>query len=277
MTPSITEVMTWNFEEGKPQDYVWLDLGEAFSAEEIDKVLAQTDGIDFFQTRIEDLPMPFEKFGIVYKDYSMFIRDTTGLHACTFERTLDSDVKMTLVFRGNLKDGLTVKSMGDVVIENSNTKFRWSEKLVLAGLEKNYTKVKSLGEFFHKLPEEKQLEYAELIFNQENVVYRILIDRLINKKQTVRAVQATPNPANTKRISKGKKPLFEWKVIDVVAKNEVVNPRTGRSHASPRQHKRIGHIRRLRTGKTTWVRESMVGKITFGYVHHSYATSVTKQ
>ena len=47
----------------------------------------------------------------------------------------------------------------------------------------------------------------------------------------------------------------------------------GGSHATPRLHVRRGHIRRLPTGKLTWVRQCLVGNPDLGVVEKDYKTS----
>ena len=48
----------------------------------------------------------------------------------------------------------------------------------------------------------------------------------------------------------------------------------GGTHAAPRLHMRRGHIRRLPTGKTTWVRQCAVGNANLGTVSKDYAVHI---
>lgn len=74
---------------------------------------------------------------------------------------------------------------------------------------------------------------------------------------------------SAKRKAKGKPPLYDWTTV-------VVEPRLPRSehqggtHASPRQHDRRGHLRRMRSGKEVWVRACKVGNAANGTVFHDY-------
>jgi hypothetical protein len=74
---------------------------------------------------------------------------------------------------------------------------------------------------------------------------------------------------SAKRKAKGKPPLYDWTTV-------VVEPRPPRSehqggtHASPRQHDRRGHLRRMRSGKEVWVRACKVGNAANGTVFHDY-------
>jgi hypothetical protein len=85
-----------------------------------------------------------------------------------------------------------------------------------------------------------------------------------------------PTKLNKKRAKKNRVPLYEYKILDIVAdilhaQPSQPKPHQGGTHASPRMHKRRGHVRRLRSGKTTWVRNAIVGKPGTGAVEKDYA------
>ena len=84
-----------------------------------------------------------------------------------------------------------------------------------------------------------------------------------------------PTRLNKKRIKKGRVPLYEYKVLDIVADIlqavPAAKPHQGGTHASPRMHKRRGHVRRLHSGRTTWIRHMIVGKPGTGAVEKEYA------
>lgn len=81
----------------------------------------------------------------------------------------------------------------------------------------------------------------------------------------------TPAPkesVNEKRMRKNKLPIYEMKVLTVKVPN--VNKEhidSGRTHASPRQHLRRGHIRMLNE-KKIWVNSCVVGK--YGKIDKTY-------
>lgn len=90
--------------------------------------------------------------------------------------------------------------------------------------------------------------------------------------------ETLPAPAklNRKRAKKQKPPLFEYKVLDIVADvlsapKEATHGREGHHHASPRMHTRRGHVRKLASGKATWIRNAIVGKPRRGEVIKQYA------
>lgn len=74
----------------------------------------------------------------------------------------------------------------------------------------------------------------------------------------------------SKRLqAKGKAPLFSWHTVKI----EPSKPKSeslGGTHASPRLHDRRGHLRRLKDGKTCWVRACKVGDASKGVVFKDY-------
>lgn len=87
---------------------------------------------------------------------------------------------------------------------------------------------------------------------------------------------AAPKKLNQKRAKKGKVPLFEYKVLDIVADvlhtpKETTHERSSGHHASPRMHNRRGHLRRLPSGRTTWVRNAIIGKPGRGQILKQYS------
>ncbi len=87
-----------------------------------------------------------------------------------------------------------------------------------------------------------------------------------------------PEKLNRKRAKKGRVPLFEYKVLDIVAdvlhqpkESSHAQHRSVGHHASPRMHTRRGHVRKLASGKATWVRNAIIGKPGRGQILKQYA------
>jgi len=75
-----------------------------------------------------------------------------------------------------------------------------------------------------------------------------------------------------RRIKKGKLPFYETKILVIDTKEKSASQqqtRTG-THASPRQHLRRGHIRRLPSGNY-WVNSCVVGDAEKGTILKQYA------
>jgi hypothetical protein len=84
----------------------------------------------------------------------------------------------------------------------------------------------------------------------------------------------TPEEAatNRKRISKGKKPLVEFKMALIEGKKSVMSSTPHGTHASPRLHWRRGHWRRTpKSGKQIWIAPMEVGDEENGRIIKTYA------
>lgn len=76
--------------------------------------------------------------------------------------------------------------------------------------------------------------------------------------------------ANAKRIKAGKLPIYETKILVLKTPQTVSKGQPGGgAHASPRQHLRRGHIRRLPFGNI-WVNSCVVGDPAKGRIEKSY-------
>ncbi len=74
---------------------------------------------------------------------------------------------------------------------------------------------------------------------------------------------------NRRKISQGKTPTYDWRTV-VIEPTQPRQESKGGTHASPRQHDRRGHIRRLRSGKNVWIKPHKVGDASKGVVFHDY-------
>lgn len=74
---------------------------------------------------------------------------------------------------------------------------------------------------------------------------------------------------NKSRVSKGKAPFFSYRFLRIPTPSLDTSPANG-THSSPRLHLRRGHLRRLQTGKVTWVRNTIVGNPELGVIEKTY-------
>lgn len=79
-----------------------------------------------------------------------------------------------------------------------------------------------------------------------------------------------PERLNRKRAARGKPPFFSYYVLEIRGDEQTRTPDAGGTHASPRLHYRRGHVRRLRSGRKTWVRPAMVGDKSRGMIVKDY-------
>lgn len=76
-------------------------------------------------------------------------------------------------------------------------------------------------------------------------------------------------PLNKKRAAKGKLPFVDYKILTIDGAG-TTTPTNGGTHASPRQHLRRGHIRRLSDERRVWVQQCMVGDPRKGLIVKDY-------
>lgn len=126
----------------------------------------------------------------------------------------------------------------------------------------------------HYPVEERKTRIARDLADESIAVCHLLMALALDHGR--HEVLPSPVKLNKKRAKRGKPPLYEYKVLDIVADVlqgpvSASKPHQGGSHASPRMHKRRGHVRRLTSGKQTWVRNAIIGKPSRGQVIKDYA------
>lgn len=98
-----------------------------------------------------------------------------------------------------------------------------------------------------------------------------LCEALSCKNVVTEPLEPVDTSKNARRIKNGKLPIYETKILTIKAP-EVVSGKTsngGGTHASPRQHLRRGHIRRL-PDCNIWVNSCVVGSVENGIIEKSY-------
>lgn len=262
MTPNILAIMGHKFDHGDPLDYTWVDLGGFGSLEddEYDRVMDALP--DLFFSDPEDAMLPFEAMGIVRR------APERGLLAVTIERHSDGLFAILRTSNGDAGSAWN-KGNGEHAIQ-VHGQHKTAQEYV-NWLQQNSVHL--------RIKEDEQPEtyiyqmWAAMVSHQ----YAEYMRRAVDMPDTAHAYKATLSRTAAKRMRKGKKPLYDWTVIDVTAKHEAPqNIGTGNARQSPRQHKRRGHFRQYRDGRRTWIKEMLVGRIEFGYIHHSYTTGVNK-
>ncbi len=116
----------------------------------------------------------------------------------------------------------------------------------------------------------EQLTMLEEDLTQEVKVLLELIEAL-SCSNVKESVYQEASKKNEQRIKSHKKPIWETKFLTLVI-NEKSNDKIGNStinHASPRQHLRRGHIRRL-PSKNIWVNSCVVGSAENGKIEKQY-------
>ena len=253
MTPNIMKAVKDVYTQGDPMDYTWVDLGKFDNMDDLTYNKVMNNLHDLFDSDPLDVMLPFESMGIVRQSDESIL-------AVTIDRTKNSVI------------GTIRTKNGDVGSVMSNGKEQFVKLNENLGSPEEYI-LKVFGET-HKLNNNKPereifLQWSAMINHQ----YAEYMRKAMDIHERTRVYKALPSASNSKRIRRNKQPLFEWKVIDVTAKpatHDIVA--TGNGRNSPRQHKRRGHFRQYKDGHRSWIPESLVGKIEFGYIYHSYTT-----
>lgn len=238
MTPAIIDqVSKCKF---NPTEYTWIDLGNTPPPNEDQYKSMLDSGIGFlFSTYIDKLPMPFEKFAVVRKGNSEMNL------TYTFERTSE---KLSFKVRSaGVECVAEAWQVGDQIYAKCLDLFLEASKKVNPAADLDYVRMTliSLG---------KEILHT--------------ITWLSINKNSVPAYSCSNATNNAKRISKGKKPIYEWKILDI--NPTVPGLSLGGSHATPRGHTRRGHPRKLKSGKVIWIKECLVGDFSKGCVFHDY-------
>lgn len=97
-----------------------------------------------------------------------------------------------------------------------------------------------------------------------------LLEALSCSNVTHEPIETIDPRKNAKRIKAGKLPIYETRILTIEAgKSTQSGQNHGGTHASPRQHLRRGHIRRL-ADKNIWVNSCVVGKAETGVIEKQY-------
>lgn len=100
-----------------------------------------------------------------------------------------------------------------------------------------------------------------------------LIEALTCRNVVTEPLEVIDEKVNVRRIRDGKLPLYETRILTI--KTPEIKHSTGKrcaSHASPRQHLRRGHIRRLESGNI-WVNSCVVGDANKGVINKQYSVT----
>ena len=90
-------------------------------------------------------------------------------------------------------------------------------------------------------------------------------------KNVEQSIHQQASPKNAQRIKSYKLPIYETKFLTIKTSEGKAEGKSGflGSHASPRQHLRRGHIRRLESGNI-WVNSCVVGDSSKGVIDKQY-------
>jgi len=160
----------------------------------------------------------------------------------------------------------------------------WIPEPAIAWIDKNFEFIKSKKiiknvDFILPFPEWEEKLLGSEFFESDiswaivaSVSPMIAFCLAINCSNVTAAPVAPSKKLNSKRMLAGKEPFDTCHVLTVSGKR-IGSEVGGGTHSSPRMHLRRGHIRRLSSGKTIWINNTIVGRSDLGKVRKSYAMS----
>lgn len=242
-----------------PVKYVWFDFSDWLKVRDRYKSfftnLPLTEVISSKDGAIETFPMPFDDLAFIIsvkneKD------DKTVLIVMTVKRS--DNILSISEWLSSYKDPVGTMTFYDHLYNDPMVDF-------------NPEYVKFLG---------KQGVDLKKITERFSVLYKYMMPMFIalcmakpEDAAPIEAYKCTENPANPKRIKRGKRPLFEWETVLIKPAVKEDSASLGGTHASPKPHDRRGHQRRCKNGKVVYVRPCTINKHKIkeeGFIHHDY-------
>lgn len=125
-----------------------------------------------------------------------------------------------------------------------------------------------------QIGEQEALRYAVNDISEEMGVVLALCEALACSNVTIDTIQTENKKVNTRRVKKGKLPLYETKVLSIeVPQTHGKTGVTIQERRGPRQHLRRGHIRILKSEKRIWINSCVVGDKKKGRIDKKYRIS----
>jgi hypothetical protein len=257
-----------------PIDYVWFDttsgseLMNSYS-EFINKYRhSYPNDISF---AVEDLPMPFEKIGLMLSITSNPnpSQGDIGMMPILFERR-GSNLFMKQYIKGLREPSIEVLFPEAVLHTMPN-----GESGIKCSMRFHPKYLRAIG----KTKADEHEEKMEMEFCQSAIKkLTLLCYGIPNQGAKPSGFELSCSPReeqrNIKKRLKGKCQLFEWKTVEIKATIQMkYADRLGGTHASPKPHDRRGHLRRYKNGKVVYIRSCTINRHkikTEGFIHHDY-------
>jgi hypothetical protein len=221
-----------------PAQYTWMDMSvlpEDFNASEM---LAE-EGVLNTKMHLDKLHLPFPNTALVVRK--------------------DEETVLTITTRD---EGILVEEWGSDK-EHVGT---WTP-------EKGFVYHPLWAQAARKHPDKygTAKDFGEIIASRIAVLEALML-YTFKKKRMVHGYNYIADKAvNDKRKRKGKKPLYEWRTIEIKPSVMRSNSKGG-THASPRSHDVRGHWSVSKLGKRYWVKSHKRGDSAKGTIFHDYVT-----
>lgn len=106
--------------------------------------------------------------------------------------------------------------------------------------------------------------------HRDDLVAVYSLTTLLNLNNSEMVSTPVPSKLNSKRASRGKSQLKSYHVLKIAGEVWDRQETSGNVGPGVRSHKRRGHVRHLASGKTTWVKSTVVHGSVPGWVNKEY-------
>jgi hypothetical protein len=242
-----------------PVSHVWFDVTEqsGFRLMFIDWM--EKNPLKDISKKIADLPMPYERIGMVITLKANENPSTWIPYPYMIERN-GSELTMKSYISGLTEPSITVVFKEE---------FNYKDSFI----------VRYHPEYLRRIKVDPKNASSQ---NEDSArVAEILMSRIFMLCYGIPAQGAKivgsklkDHYHNANRRKKGKRQFFEWTTVEInteARRNEVLS--LGGTHASPKPHDRRGHQRRYKSGKVVYIRSMTINKHKIpqeGFIHHDY-------
>ena len=257
MSPIVAEYIS--FLPVSPVSHIWFDVTEESGFTQMFSEWTSKNVLEGLNDKIIDLPMPFDRIGLVITLRSPENHVNWVLHPVMIDRN-GAELTIKCFMSRFAEPGCTV-----IFKENFNDE----DPLTIRYHPKYLKAVNVDPQDVSQLDE----EYAGMVEFVMSKIF-LLCYGIPAKGYKVVGAKLKDHHHNAKRRAKGKRQFFEWTTveIDLEPRQKEIAPQGG-THASPKPHDRRGHQRRLRSGKVVYVRSCTINKHKIkeeGFIHHDY-------
>jgi hypothetical protein len=219
---------------------------------------------------VSAIKLPFPKMTIISGEMTNInFKEEYGLSQSKDNKDQNGSVNMLYCyFLSEVSDGIEIKVLLGKPNDRNNI-YIDTAKIVHDGEELRFSLSNKVYDPTSKVVMEKQKYLPSYLHSAIVAIYMMTM----NKNSFYMSVPTSEEAStNKKRISKGKKPLIEFKVATIEGKKSVMPSTPHGTHASPRLHWRRGHWRRTpKSGKQIWIAPMEVGDEENGKIIKTYA------
>jgi len=219
---------------------------------------------------VSAIKLPFPKMTIISGEVTNIdFEEEYGLSQSKDNKDQNGSVNMLYCyFLSEVTDGIEIKVLLGKPNQRDNV-YIDTAKIIHDGDELRFSLSDKVYDPINKVVMQKEKYLPSYLHSAIAAIYMMTMGKNSFYMSVPTAEEAT---TNRKRISKGKKPLIEFKMAVIEGKKSVMSSTPHGTHASPRLHWRRGHWRRTpKSGKQIWIEPMEVGDEENGRIIKTYA------